>query len=181
LLDVPYDLLSVVAACGGGGDGFLMRLMNERAPVERSYLVRGSHPRDVYDIVVDFETYPRLFPELKAARVLDRRASVVRVEFRAEVVLAVRYVLDLQCDPHALTVDWTYVEGEIVVASTGGWRFVADPFGTKVDYRVSMLVKAPLPGFIVRKATDALVAASIPGMFASIDREARRRREARGT
>lgn len=157
--------------------------MDARAPVERSCLLRGSSPREVYDVVVDFEAYPRLFPELKAVRVLDRRPPsppILRVEFRADVVLAVRYVLDIRCDPDALTIDWTYVEGEIVVASTGGWRFVADPAGTKVDYRVSMLVKAPLPGFIVKKATDALVAASIPGMFASIDREARRRREARG-
>jgi ribosome-associated toxin RatA of RatAB toxin-antitoxin module len=158
-----------------------MRPMNARAPVERSYLARGSDPREVYDVVVDFEAYPSLFPELKAVRVLDRGPSIVRVEFRAEVVLAVRYVLDLRCDPDALTVDWTYVEGEIVVDSTGGWRFLDDPAGTKVEYRVSMLVKAPLPGFIVRKATDALVAASIPGMFLSIDREARRRRETRGT
>ena len=156
-----------------------MRRVEARAPVERSFLVRGAGPREVYDVVVDFEAYPRLFPELKVVRVLERRPPILRVEFRAEVVLSVRYVLDIRCDPEPLTVDWTYVEGEIVVDSTGGWRFAVDPAGTKLDYRVSMLVKAPLPGFIVRKATDALVAASIPGMFASIDREVRRRRDVR--
>ena len=173
-------------------------------------MVRDAVPREVYDVVVDFEAYPRLFPEFKSVRVLDRRSSMVRAEFRVEVVLAVRYVLDLKCDPDALTVDWTYVEGEIVVDSTGGWRFaaasaglplpstsnasritrsgwavasdgMAAPAGTKVDYRASILIKAPLPGFIVRKATDALVAASIPSMFASIDREVRRRRSTRET
>ena len=40
-----------------------------------------------------------------------------------------------------------------------------------------MRIKAPLPGFIVRKATDALVSASLPGMFASIEREVNRRRK----
>ena len=155
-----------------------MRDMDIRAPVERSYLVRDATPRDVYDVVVDFEAYPRLFPEFKAVRVLDRRPSILRVEFRVEVVLSVRYVLDLRCDPQALTVDWTYVEGEIVIDSTGGWRFSQDPSGTKVDYRAALQIKAPLPGFVVRKATDALVAASIPGMFASIDREVRRRKHA---
>ena len=144
-------------------------------------MVRDAVPREVYDVVVDFEAYPRLFPEFKSVRVLDRRSSMVRAEFRVEVVLAVRYVLDLKCEPDALTVDWTYVEGEIVVDSTGGWRFAAAPAGTKVDYRASILIKAPLPGFIVRKATDALVAASIPSMFASIDREVRRRRSTRET
>jgi len=74
----------------------------------------------------------------------------------------------------ALTVDWTFVEGEIVTDSVGGWRFLADPAGTRIEYRVALSIKAPLPGFIVRRATDGLVAASIPGMFASIDRELRR-------
>jgi ribosome-associated toxin RatA of RatAB toxin-antitoxin module len=150
-------------------------MTDARAPVERTHLVRGAAPREVYDVVVDFEAYPRLFPELKAARVLDRRPPIVRVEFRAEVVLSMRYVLDLRCDPDALAVDWTFVEGEIVADSVGGWRFSPAADGTQVEYRVSLLVKAPLPGFIVRKATDALVAASIPGMFASIEREVRRR------
>jgi ribosome-associated toxin RatA of RatAB toxin-antitoxin module len=148
--------------------------MESRTPVQRTHLVRGVGPRAVYDLVTDFEAYPRLFPELKAARVLDRQPPVVRVEFRAEVVLAVRYVLDLRCDPDGLTVDWTFVEGEIVADSVGGWKFFADPAGTRVEYRVAMVIKAPLPAFIVRRATDALVAASIPGMFAAIDREVRR-------
>jgi ribosome-associated toxin RatA of RatAB toxin-antitoxin module len=154
-----------------------MPRMDAPTPVERSYLVRGAIPREAYDVVVDFEAYPRLFPEFKSARVLARLPPTVRVEFRVEVVLAARYVLDLSCNPEALTVDWTYVEGEIVVGSTGGWRFSHDPAGARIDYRAAVSINAPLPGFIVRRATNALVAASLPGMFASIDREVRRRRE----
>jgi len=151
-----------------------MRAMESRPPVERTYVVRGVPPRRVYDLVTNFEIYPRLFPELKAARILESRPPVVRVEFRAEVVLSVRYVLDLTCDPEALKIDWTFVEGEIVTDSVGGWRFTAVPEGTRIEYRAGMTIKAPLPSFIVRRATDALVAASIPGMFAAIDREVRR-------
>ncbi|MES1205153.1 MAG: SRPBCC family protein [Pseudomonadota bacterium] len=153
--------------------------MDSHAPVERTHLIKGASPREVYDVVTDFDAYTRLFPEFKAVRVLERRPPVVRVEFRVELVLAVRYVLDLRCDADALTVDWTYVEGEIVVGSTGGWRFAPISDGTRVDYRAALSIKAPLPGFVVRKATDALVAASLPGMFASIDREVRRRAPAR--
>ena len=47
--------------------------------------------------------------------------------------------------------------------------------GTALDYRVALDVKAPLPGFVLRKVTDTLVSASIPKMFASIEREVRRR------
>jgi len=148
--------------------------MEPRPPVERTHVVRDVEPRKVYELVTNFAGYPRLFPEIKSARIVEQRPPAVRVEFRAEVVLSVRYVLDLVCDPQALTIDWTFVEGEIVTDSVGGWRFIAVPEGTRVEYRAGMTIKAPLPSFIIRRATDALVAASIPGMFAAIDRELRR-------
>ena len=142
-----------------------------REPVVRRHRIAGAAPRDVYDVVVDFPAYPRLFSELKETRVLSVQGEVTRVEFRAQVVVAVRYVLDLTCRPDALSVDWTYVEGEIVTDSVGGWRFTADGDGTMVEYRASLDVRAPLPGFVLRKVTDGLVSASLPAMFRSLERE----------
>ncbi|HVV15910.1 MAG TPA: SRPBCC family protein [Polyangia bacterium] len=154
--------------------------MSERAPVERRHVVAGASPAHVYDVVSDFAAYPRLFPEMKATRVVSgedapRAGGIIRVEFRVQIVLPVRYVLDLVCDPAGHKLDWTYVEGEIVTHSVGSWRFVAEGDGTAMTYRASLDVKAPVPGFVLRKVTDGLVAASIPAMFASIEREVRRR------
>jgi ribosome-associated toxin RatA of RatAB toxin-antitoxin module len=150
--------------------------MSAREPVHRRHFIAGAHPREVYDVVVDFPAYPRLFPEIKEARVLRTEGEVARVEFRAQIVIPIRYVLDLTCRPDAPAVDWQFVEGEIVTGSTGSWRFDPERDGTAVDYRVSLDVRAPLPGFVLRKVTDGLVVASLPAMFASIEREARRRR-----
>ena len=149
--------------------------MSAREPVHRTHLVARATPAEVYAVVTDFPAYARLFPEFKQTRVVSTTGNVVRVEFRAEVVIAVRYVLDLACDPSALTVDWTFVEGEIVTGSTGAWRFTPSGDATVIDYRAALDVKAPLPGFILRRVTDGLVAASLPNMFASIEREVRKR------
>ena len=150
--------------------------MSAREPVNRTHFVARATPAAIYAIVTDFPAYPRLFPEIKAARVVSTTGNVIRVEFKAEAaVIAVRYVLDLNCDPAALTVDWTFVEGEVVTNSTGGWRFTASGDGTTIAYRAALDVKAPLPGFILRRVTDGLVAASLPNMFASIEREVRAR------
>jgi ribosome-associated toxin RatA of RatAB toxin-antitoxin module len=153
--------------------------MNPREPVHRSYFVAGAEPREVYDVVVDFPAYPRLFPDLKESRVISAQPPLFRVEFRAQIVLPVRYVLELTCDPAVPSIDWTFVEGEIVADSTGGWRFTAQPGGTRIDYRAAIDVRAPLPGFVLRKVTDGLVAASLPRMFASIQDEVKRRQVAR--
>jgi ribosome-associated toxin RatA of RatAB toxin-antitoxin module len=144
-------------------------------PVTRSAVLQGIAPAAVYAVVVDFAAYPRLFPEIKAARVLSSEGKRVRAEFRGNIVLPFRYVLDLDCDPAALTVDWHYVEGEVVKNSEGGWRFSPEGDGTRVEYRVTMEISAPLPGFLLRKITDGLVALSLPAMFASVEREAKNR------
>ncbi len=144
-------------------------------PVKKSALLRGIAPAAVYAVVVDFAAYPRLFPEIKAARVLSTEGKRVRAEFRGNIVLPFRYVLDLDCDADALTVEWRYVEGEVVKNSEGGWRFAPEGEGTQVEYRVAMEISAPLPGFLLRKITDGLVALSLPAMFASVEREAKAR------
>jgi ribosome-associated toxin RatA of RatAB toxin-antitoxin module len=152
-----------------------MCAMSGREPVVRNHVVTRATPAEVYAVVTDFPAYPRLFPEFKAVRVLSTTGQVQRVEFRLEIVLAVRYVLDLTCDPAANSVDWTFVEGEIVTGSVGSWRFRAQGDGTAIEYRVSLDVRAPVPNFVLRKVTDGLVAASIPAMFRSIEREVRQR------
>jgi len=145
------------------------------APVTKTAVLSGIAPAAVYAVVVDFAAYPRLFPEIKAARVLSTEGKRVRAEFRGNIVLPFRYVLDLDCDADALTVDWRYVEGEVVKNSEGGWRFSPEGDGTRVEYRVAMEISAPLPGFLLRKITDGLVALSLPAMFASVEREAKAR------
>jgi ribosome-associated toxin RatA of RatAB toxin-antitoxin module len=139
--------------------------------VRRNHFVPGASPGEVYSVVVDFPAYPRLFPEFTSARVLATEGKRVRAEFNVKVVMGVRYVLDLVCDGDAHTVDWTFVEGEVVTDSQGSWRFVAEGGGTRVDYSAALEVRAPLPGFVLRKITDAVLSASIPSMFSAITRE----------
>jgi ribosome-associated toxin RatA of RatAB toxin-antitoxin module len=146
------------------------------APVRRTHQVPGAQPRDIYDVVTDFPAYPRIFPEMKSARVLAVEGIRHRVEFRLEQVVTVRYVLDLVCDPQALSVDWTYVEGEVVTNSQGSWRFLPEGDGTRLEYQAALSINAPLPGFVVRRVTQALVSASLPGMFKAIETEWQARR-----
>jgi ribosome-associated toxin RatA of RatAB toxin-antitoxin module len=137
--------------------------------------MHGVTPAAVYAVVVDFPAYPRLFQEIKEARVVSREGKRVRAEFRGNIVVPFRYVLDLDCDEAGLTVDWHYVEGEVVKNSEGGWRFAAEADGVRVEYQVAMEISAPVPGFLLRKITDGLVALSLPAMFASVEREVKAR------
>jgi coenzyme Q-binding protein COQ10 len=145
-------------------------------PVRRTHHVSGAEPRELYDVVTDFPAYPRMFREIKSARVLRSDGQRRRVDFRLEMVVAIRYTLDLLCNPDTLAVDWTYVEGEVVTGSEGSWRFIRKAAGTRIDYQAALTVSAPLPGFVVKRVTQALVSLSLPAMFAAIETEVGARR-----
>jgi ribosome-associated toxin RatA of RatAB toxin-antitoxin module len=146
-----------------------------RKPLSLRHCISNATPREVYDVLVDFRAYPEMFPDLRDTRVLDQTGSVLRVEFRARVVVPVRFVLDVICKPDVPSVDWTFVEGTVVEGSAGSWRLSGEDGGTVVDYTASLDVRAPLPRFVLRKVTDGLVIVAVPKMFASIEREVRRR------
>src|SRR5215831_11253664 len=115
---------SMLRPGSAGADMLKSANMSGREPVERRHVVPRATPAEIYAIVTDFAAYPRLFPEMKGTRVLSgaeapAAGGTVRVEFRLQIVLPVRYVLDLSCNPGALSVDWTFVEGEIVTHSVG--------------------------------------------------------------
>lgn len=146
-------------------------------PVHRTHLVPNATPAEVYAVVVDFPAYPKLFSEFTSVRVIETAGNRQRVEFNVQVVMAARYVLDLVCDATANTVDWTFVEGTIISDSRGSWRFTAEGTATRIDYQAALEVNAPLPGFVLRKISNAIVSASLPAMFASITKEVAKRKK----
>ena len=113
-----------------------------------------------------------------------RPATSSRVEFRAQVVMPVRYVLDLTCDPAALTGRLDLRRGRRsspARRAAGGSR----PTGTAPPSTIAprSTCSAPLPGFMLRKVTDGLVV-GLAAHHVRVDRArgpARARRQPRQT
>jgi hypothetical protein len=146
--------------------------------ITREYTIHGIPPRAVYDIVTDYACYPRIFPEFTGCRVMSEEGARRRVEFRARVVVEVRYVLDIVHDVERMTTDWSFVEGEVVSDSMGGWA-LSGTTDTHIRYRAGMAVRAPLPKFVINKISNALMGSSIPNMFRALEREAKARAQYR--
>lgn len=143
--------------------------------ITRDAIIRGLTPKALYDVVTDYEAYPRFFTDFTQVRVLERQGDVWQVEFKAKMVKEISYVLEIRHDPAALTTRWTFVRGVLVSDSRGGWSFTAAPEGTRIDYEAAIEVNAPLPGFVKNKIQDMVLNRSIATMFDQLEREARRR------
>lgn len=145
--------------------------------IEREQVVHGLSPKQLYDVVTDYSCYPRIFPEFTGSRVISESGVTRRVEFRARVAMVeVRYTLDIVHDDAACKTEWTFVEGEVVSDSKGGWHFVAEgPGQTRIRYHAGIAIRAPLPKFVINKISNALMGTSIPNMFRALEREAQAR------
>jgi ribosome-associated toxin RatA of RatAB toxin-antitoxin module len=146
--------------------------------IAREHVIRGVPPRAVYDIVTDYACYPRIFPEFTGVRVVSEDGARKQVEFRARVVIEVRYTIDIVHDPEKLSTSWTFVTGEVVSDSAGGWDFAGEK-DTLIRYHAGVAIRAPLPKLIINKVSNALMGTSIPNMFRALEREARARAEYR--
>lgn len=155
-----------------------LQTMTDLSPVRRTHTIRSARPDAVFEVVADFPAYARLFKDISESRVLQTDGNQVRAEFCMALVLPIRYVLDLVCDRANLTIDWTLVKGDVMTTNQGGWAFHAAGDDTVVDYHITLSLKAPVPGFILRKVTDGLINLSLPAMFKSIEDEVRTRARA---
>lgn len=138
------------------------RTIEVAAPVER-----------VYQVVTDYEQYPKFLPEVKAVRVTDRQNGGVTVHYQVQLIKSVRYTVRM-AEEQPSRVGWSFVEGEVMKDNRGEWRL--EPLGpgrTRVTYTVEMKFGALVP----RAITDKLVETSLPSMLDAF----RRRAESTGT
>ena len=144
--------------------------------VTRNTTVPGVTPRELYDVVTDYPSYPRFFTDFTQVIVHAKEGETLTVEFKAKVVLEISYTLKIVHDPQQLTTRWSFIRGTMVTDSRGGWSFSETPGGARIDYEASIEVNAPLPGFMKNKIQDAILNRSIATMFDQLAKEARRRR-----
>ena len=144
--------------------------------VSKNAVIRGVAPQELYDVVTDYESYPRYFTDFTRCVVHTKDGNTWTVEFHVKVIKEVSYTLRIVHDPEALTTAWTFVRGTLVSESVGGWKFSESPDGAKIDYEAEIEVNAPLPGFIKRRIQDAVLNKSIVTMFGQLEAEVRRRR-----
>ena len=130
----------------------------------------------LYKVVTDYESYPRWLPEFKEARVIKRDGDTVDVEFTFAIPLKkIRYSIRVVHTPAELTTSWTFLGGDIVDDTVGGWRFEKiDDKTTRVHYRAGVSVNVPMSKGIVNRVANLLTGTTLPRTFKNLEERARR-------
>ena len=131
----------------------------------------AASPDQIWELLVDFESYPSFVPNQTGARVLSRADGQWRVEFQLSIARKPKYTLDLKGE-RGRTLRWTLVEGDMMKGNEGGWSLESLPDGgTRATYNIAVELK----GFVPASVTNLLVAQTLPANLKAFKDEAERR------
>lgn len=137
----------------------------------------SATPEQVWDLIVDFESYPSFVPNQIAARVISKSdpkgdpKSEWRVEFELQIAKKLRYTLDLGGE-RGRSLRWHLVDGDMMKTNEGGWTLTGLPDGTtRATYEISVELK----GFVPASVTNLLMQRTLPANLKAFKDEAERR------
>lgn len=129
---------------------------------ESSVLV-DAEPRDVLDVIADFDAYPEWTGAVRQTEVLasdeSGRASQVRFVLDAGAVrdtYTLAYTWDTAADGTG-TLSWTLVEATVLKAMDGSYRLRRQGSGTEVTYTLAVDLRMPMLGMLRRKAEKVII------------------------
>jgi len=126
-------------------------------------IIRAS-PEQCFDILTDFDRYPEWSPDIKAVRIVesDELNRPTRVAFRAAAFgrsTSLTLAYDYTNAPKQLA--WIQVDGDLTRLYDGAYVFELAGEETQVTYRLTVALKAPLPGFVKRRAESRVVGGAL--------------------
>jgi coenzyme Q-binding protein COQ10 len=132
------------------------------AEVSREIVIACT-PDRLFDVVVDYPSYPEFVPGIKACRVLPGTGDR-QVEYQLDLgPRRITYVLR-HVERRPSTVVWSLVSGDALKASSGSWELTPDGGGTRARYSVDIQISKPLliPQSVIDLVTDELTRVQLP-------------------
>lgn len=118
----------------------------------------------LYQVVVQYEDYPRFVTGCRAVHVERKGPGQCRVTYLVSMIKEVTYTVEQREDPEKGIVEWSLVESDFLKKNSGRWQLqAAGPGRTNVYYSVEVEFKIPVPSLILNR----LIKGSLPEMVRS--------------
>ena len=116
-----------------------------------------------YEIVVDYERYPKFVPGIRRCRVRDGKGEKL-VEYELDLgIRRIKYVLRHE-EQRPRRVAWSLVSGDMMKVSNGSWELSAVEDRTQAIYSVEIQISRPplVPQALVDRVSDELTRIQLP-------------------
>ena len=129
-------------------------------PQATSSIVVDVPPKSLYEVAIDFESYPDFLPDVKFAKIKKRQGNNLIVDFEISVIKTIRYTLKVAGTP-GKKIRWSLVEGDFFKKNEGGWMFEDLKGKTRGTYTIDIDFGLFVPSLI----TSRLIGANLPAMM----------------
>ncbi|MBC7644676.1 MAG: SRPBCC family protein [Thermoleophilia bacterium] len=130
-------------------------------------------PEELFAIVTDLESYPDWVDGIVEVEVLEVADEGLPLSSRMTADVKIRtvsYTLSYEYE-YPTVVTWTSEPGGDVKLIEGSYRFEPiDDNTTSVTYELTIDPGFPVPGFMLRSAQKAIIAAALDGLRAQTER-----------
>ncbi len=122
--------------------------------------------KKIYDIVIDFENYPMIFAETKAAKIVKKGKKTVEVDFVFDVITKINCTLSFTLSP--TKVAWKMKRGDFMQDNFGYWQLKEkSKSSTEVTYNLTIKPSMFVPSSII----EGLIEKSTPKMLKTLKKQ----------
>jgi len=110
----------------------------------------------IREVVLDFESYPKFFPEVSNIEVLRQTKKEAEVCFGIHLIKTINFTLKFDIAPQKIS--WSLVKGDFMKRNSGSWHFeTLEGKQTEVTYSVEIIASAWVPKSLIEKHITSLV------------------------
>jgi ribosome-associated toxin RatA of RatAB toxin-antitoxin module len=138
----------------------------------------AAPPRQLFDVITDFDHYTDWIRDLKAVEVVSRddEGRPTEVRYRAAAMgRSTNYTLRYDYGDAPRSLSWKLVQGDIMRRLDGAYEFQpvdSDPDRTEVVYHLTVELVVPLPGFVKRRAESKIMHNALRELKAHVEQPA---------
>jgi coenzyme Q-binding protein COQ10 len=127
----------------------------------------------VYEILVDFQSYKKFAPELKKVEVISQTETKAEVEFTIRALMTAHYTLSYKLIPNT-SIKWKLVEGDFITRYGGSWEL--ESIG-KNKTRATIKVKVDFSFFVPSSIFESQLEERSPKMLSKLIKIAEKSKE----
>jgi ribosome-associated toxin RatA of RatAB toxin-antitoxin module len=130
-------------------------------------------PSSFFEVITDFDEYPRFLTEVSDCRVVNHDCGTYSVDYTIHVIKRIEYRLIFEAEPDT-HLSWRLESpGKLMKENSGEWTLKALDGGerTHATYRLNVV-----PGvFVPKVVTQKLVSLTLPSLLQQFKKEAEMR------
>lgn len=123
----------------------------------------NATPKQCFDIVKDFENYPKIMKEISDVEVESAGKNKFHVTYTINLIKKIQYTVEITCKSPS-RISWTFVDGDMMKDNNGSWDFEELEKGlTLATYTIEVKFGLLVPGSVAKK----LISSTLPAMLKS--------------